>query len=318
MPIAQNTGHLSFHSFLSDFLFLPFPRNIGTTRTHIVFFSILLCGLEAKQEDTGVARAIYTLPWPARTEGSLTEVRTIHYSWPHWWHDRAGAQPTGVTWSLWFPSLIFYVHPSAIPLHTDNSKAITSKGTLFHPWPPAFLITCSTQLDMVPQTAKRAPPSHPASKNTKPREHNVTHILTDTWEWRMWQESDDFCTSTEFIWWKTVWPECEHVQTQAGLSGRASEEHTSATQRHPSVLLAQPTCLKSRVIVTQWYSLPFWILGLCHQLLVPSIACDIGWRSAKRKNRSFWLPNSKAGGNEWEWRRTQCSWLLTEGFSNHF
>lgn len=57
-----------------SFLFLPFPRNIGTSGTQIVFLSILLCGLEAKQEDTGVAGANYTLPLPAHTEGLLTEV----------------------------------------------------------------------------------------------------------------------------------------------------------------------------------------------------------------------------------------------------
>ena len=112
LTIAQNTCHLSFiPSSQISFLFLPFPRNIRTTKTRIIFFSVLLCGLEAKQEDTGLAGAIYTLSFPTRTEGLLTEVRTIHYSGTHRRHDRAGAWPTGVTSSLWFPSLIFYIQP---------------------------------------------------------------------------------------------------------------------------------------------------------------------------------------------------------------
>lgn len=57
-----------------SFLLLPFPRSIGTMGTQIIFFSILLCDLEAKQEDTGMAGASYTLPLPAATEGLLTEV----------------------------------------------------------------------------------------------------------------------------------------------------------------------------------------------------------------------------------------------------
>ena len=57
-----------------SFLFLPFPRNIGTPGTQTIFLSILLCHLEAKKVDTSVAGANYTLPLPAHTEGLLTEV----------------------------------------------------------------------------------------------------------------------------------------------------------------------------------------------------------------------------------------------------
>lgn len=38
------------------------------------------------------------------------------------------------------------------------------------------------------------------------------------------------------------------------------------------------TCLRSMVMVTHWYWAPFWSVGLCHHLLVPSIALVIGCR----------------------------------------
>lgn len=51
------------------------------------------------------------------------------------------------------------------------------------------------------------------------------------------------------------------------------------------------TCLKSKVMVTQWYCLPFWMLGLCHQLLVPSIALEIGCCSVSKQNNWTSLEN---------------------------
>jgi hypothetical protein len=93
--------------------------------------------------------------------------------------------------------------------------------------------------------------------------------------------------------------------------------HTSECFGPSPAGLAQPTCRKSRVTVTQWYSLPFWILGLCHQLLVPSIACDIGWRSVKRKQKGssqLWifiltLPNPPSAEEDQPW------WAVLEDFS---
>lgn len=51
------------------------------------------------------------------------------------------------------------------------------------------------------------------------------------------------------------------------------------------------TCLKSKVMVTQWYCLPFWMLGLCHQLLVPSMALEIGCCSVSKQKNSTSLEN---------------------------
>lgn len=41
-------------------------------------------------------------------------------------------------------------------------------------------------------------------------------------------------------------------------------------------IIIKITCFKSNVMVTHSYCFPFWRVGLCHQLLVPSIAFSIG------------------------------------------
>lgn len=61
-----------FHPFHSDFFLIP--RNSGANKAHTIFFSILLCSLEANQEDAIVAWANYTLPFPTQSEDLVTVV----------------------------------------------------------------------------------------------------------------------------------------------------------------------------------------------------------------------------------------------------
>lgn len=150
-------------------------------------------------------------------------------------------------------------------------------------WLPMCLLTSVHSLTQDPEQVRV--PADAASKNIKPHGNNFTHFLKEFWEWELCQT---MLTRTSSVYsltspsGNTMRTECKHGEKQGRLSQR-SADYNSATHRNSSVLLALPTCLKSRVIVTQWYSLPFWILGLCHQLLVPSIAFDIGWCSVKRK-----------------------------------
>lgn len=213
-------------------------------------------------------------------------------SQPHRRHDRAEAWPIGLTLSLCFLAVLPTYNPPVITLYNDNRKTITSKGTacvVSNPQGVWWHVTHSLT-ENPEQLSMPCWHSFPEHQTTCKQCHSSLHRYLGMINVTRNDTVDYFPASLEFTWW-------ENSLTRMETCSETSQTLLKVIRR---VQLSNPetffsgsawlTCLRSRVIVTQWYSLPFWILGLCHQLLVPSIAFDIGWRSVKRKHT--WVPLS--------------------------
>lgn len=217
-----------------SFFFLPFPRNTGTMGTHIIFLSILLCSLEAKQEDTGVAGANYALPLPDCTEGLLAQVldhpSSLSASQMPW---QGGRMANRLNVIPLFPSLITTYSLSAITLYSDNSKIVTSKGTAcVVPRPPGCLRTCDTQLDRKSWRAAYAPLTQLPGKQCHSSPHRCLGMKNVTRN----DTTDYFYTSHEFTWRKNNLTRKETCSAANQISWRSSEEYNSATRRHSSMV----------------------------------------------------------------------------------